>query len=75
MTSIDVVIRNTANENFELVDAHTFERVAGPYRSFEVAMAVARSYTTGNLFHQTLDNRGRVMGEPVPVHAIRTAKT
>jgi hypothetical protein len=32
-----------------------------------VAIAAARSYTTGRVFHQVLDNRGRVMGEPMPV--------
>ncbi len=65
MTSNDVVIRNTMNEAFEIVDAQSFEHLAGPYDSFAVAIAVAPSYTTGQVFQQVLDNRGRAMGDPL----------
>jgi hypothetical protein len=65
MELIDVVIRNTANEDYELVAAHTFEHLGGPFPTFAVAVVAARSYTIGNLFHQFMDNRGRVMTDPV----------
>lgn len=63
----DVVIRNTANQEFEVVDAVTYQHIAGPFASFAVAMTVARYYTTGNVFQQVLDHRGRVMGNPLLV--------
>ena len=73
MTSNDVVIRNTMNEDFEIVDAESFEHLTGPYHSFAVAIAAARSYTTGQVFQQVLDHRGRVMGEPLLVQLQHSA--
>ena len=61
-----VVIRNTVNKYFELVDAETHQRLAGRFQSFAVALAAARSSTMGQLFLQVLDNRGRAMGDPWP---------
>ena len=63
----DVLIRNTTNEEFEFLDVHTLEHVAGPYGSFAVAIAVARRSTAGSLFYQRLDHNGRAMGEPRPI--------
>ena len=68
MSSNDVVIRNTINEDFDLLDAQSHQHLAGPYHSFAAAVAVARSYTTGKVFQQILDNRGRVMGDPLLIH-------
>ena len=73
MTSNDVVIRNTMNEDFEIVDAQSFEHLAGPYHSFAVAIAAARSHTIGRVFQQVLDNRGRVMGDPLPIQVSHCA--
>ena len=67
MTSRDVIIRNTANEDFELVDAETLEHLAGPFHSFAVALAAARASTTRNHFQQVPDNSGRAMGDPRPI--------
>ena len=68
MARIDIIIRNTANQEYELLDAGELHQVAGPYTSFAVAVHAARSYTTGNIYQQVVDNRGRVMGEPLPIH-------
>ena len=67
MTSHDVVIRNTANEEFEVIDAETHEHLGGPYHSFALAIAAAGAQTSGNVFQQVLDNRGRAMGDPLPI--------
>ena len=45
----DVVIRQTTNQDFEIVEAATLLRIAGPFASLTVAMTVARYYTTGNI--------------------------
>ena len=67
MTSRDVIIRNTANEDVELVDAETLEHLAGPFHSLAVALAAARASTTGNYFQQVPDNSGRAMCDPRPI--------
>lgn len=73
MSSNNVVIRNTVNEDFDLLDAQSHKHLAGPYHSFAVAIAVARSYTTGQVFQQVLDNRGRAMGDPLLIQVRHSA--
>ena len=67
MVPNDIVIRNTVDECFELVDAQTLEHLAGPFPSLTVAVVAARSYTTGKVHYHTLDNRGPPLAVRDPV--------
>ena len=64
MVTNDVVIRNTPDEFFELVDAQSLEHVSGPYPSLTVAVVAARSYTTGKVRYRTLDDPPSPIGGP-----------
>ena len=57
----DVLIRNVGTTQFELVDASTLERLAGPFAGFADALYVARRLRPRAIWQRDFD----VSGEPV----------
>ena len=62
-TNNDVILRGDASAGFHLYDADTDFHLAGPLPSVAAAVEVARQYGAV-IWHQGVDNRGRVLGEP-----------
>ena len=60
----DVILTNTLNARFVLVDP-TGQRIAGPFPTVLTAIESARTHTTGNIWQQSSDNRGRLVGNPI----------
>jgi hypothetical protein len=59
----DVVLRGDPKSGVEIVDAVTRQRIAGRFRTLEAAVATARFYGAAAIWQQTVDNRGRALGE------------
>jgi len=62
----DVFLRGDAMGGFHVLDAMSLEPIAGPIHSVEVAIEVARLHG-GAIWQQTVDNRGRPLGDPFPL--------
>ena len=61
----DILIRRAnGNDAFELHDVVTLERLAGPFEDFAAAVAAARAKKPRAIWQQTLDDRGRPLGDP-----------
>ena len=60
----DVIICDTINDGFVIVDP-TGKRIAGPFPTLFAAIESARTHTTGNIWQQSSDNRGRLVGNPI----------
>ena len=60
----DALLRGDAIQGFNVVDAISLQPIAGRIFSREAAMDVARLYG-GAVWHQTVDNRGRPLGDPI----------
>jgi hypothetical protein len=63
----DIVIRGTSESGFQLVDAVTGKYIAGPFQYFPVAIAAARARRPDTIWQQSVDHRGRLLGEPLPL--------
>ena len=61
----DLVICSRGNTAFDVIDARSLQRVAGPFPRFEIAYAAARERSQGAIWQQSFDNRGRALGDPV----------
>jgi hypothetical protein len=62
----DLVIRGTTNDGFEVVEAITSKRIAGPFQTLAVALASARTSVDGGaIWQQSVDHRGRPLGDPL----------
>jgi hypothetical protein len=59
----DVVLRGDHTSGVEIVDAVTRLRIAGRFRTLEAAVATARFYGAAAIWQQTVDNRGRPLGD------------
>ncbi len=67
----DLLIRNTLNERFEIVDADG-HHVAGPFESFVAAHFRALIESKGGaVWQQAFDDRGLPTGDPVVVPPLR----
>jgi uncharacterized protein YqjF (DUF2071 family) len=67
----DLLIRNTLNERFEIVDADG-NHVAGPFESFVAARFRALIESKGGaVWQQAFDVRGLPLGDPVVVPPLR----
>lgn len=63
----DLVIRNTVNQQFDIVDANG-RHVAGPFELFVTAHIHARVEGPGGaVWQQAVDFRGRPLGDPARV--------
>ncbi len=60
----DVLIRTLNGNQVSLVDVLTLEHVAGPFESLAVAVEHARSRNVRAIWQQTIDDRGRPLGDP-----------
>jgi hypothetical protein len=60
----DIVIRGTTQDRFELVQAVTGRYIAGPFEYFPVAVAAARARGPHAIWQQSVDHRGRLLGDP-----------
>ena len=61
----DVLLRGDGNDGFELVKAKTHEPVQTNIPTLEAAIEVARTHGAGVVWQQSVDNRGRALGDPV----------
>ena len=67
----DLVIRNTANESFEIFDVDG-QHVAGPFDSFVAARFRALIESKGGaVWQQPFDAGGSALGDPVVVPPLR----
>jgi hypothetical protein len=60
----DVILRGDASAGFHLYAADTDVHLAGPLLPLAAAVEVARQYG-GVIWQQSVDNRGRVLGDPL----------
>ncbi len=60
----DIVVQGTTANGYVLVDAITQRTIAGPVTLCAAAVALARALSTSDVWHQSMDNRGRPLGEP-----------
>jgi uncharacterized protein YqjF (DUF2071 family) len=68
---VDLVIRNTLNERFEIFDADG-HHVAGPFESFVAARFRALIESKGGaVWQQAFDVSGLALGNPVVVPPLR----
>ena len=61
----DVLLRGSAEHGYFLVDPCTHELVAGPVGSVVAALALAALHTA-TVWQQSVDNRGRALGDLAP---------
>ena len=61
----DIVIRGTTAQGFELVDPLSARHIAGPFATFTVAAIAARAKGARVIWQQSIDHRGRSLGEPL----------
>ena len=60
----DILIRSlTGNHRFTLLDVVTERTIAGPFEGFQSAIADARALNARALWQQSVDDRGRVLGD------------
>jgi len=68
----DLVIRGTTTNGFEVIEAITSRRVAGPFERFTTAVAAARARQPHTIWQQSVDHRGRLLGEPFQLRLTRS---
>jgi hypothetical protein len=61
----DLRIRGTTESGFLLLEALTLKPVAGPFEYFSTAVAAARARQPRAIWQQSVDNRGRLLGDPL----------
>jgi hypothetical protein len=61
----DVLLRGHGNSGFELVKAKTHEPIQTNIPTLEAAIEVARAHGAAVIWQQSVDNRGRALGDPV----------
>jgi hypothetical protein len=59
-----ILIRGTSQNGFQLIDMPTGEYIAGPFQFLPVALAAARARRPRAIWQQSVDHRGRPLGEP-----------
>ena len=59
----DVILQGSIDGVFSVVDALAKHRIAGPL-SLQKALAFARQYGAPSIFQQSVDGRGRLLGDP-----------
>ena len=61
----DILIRSlTGDHRFTVLDVLTERTIAGPFEGFHSAVAYARSLNPRAIWQQSVDDRGRVLGDP-----------
>jgi hypothetical protein len=60
----DLLIRSFAADRFDLVDVVTLQHVDGPFVALPAAIASARQRNVRAIWQQSLDSRGRPLGDP-----------
>ena len=60
----DLLIRGTAPDRFELVDAVSLTLVDGPFQNLQTALAAAIAREAPAIWQQNFDERGRPLGDP-----------
>ena len=80
MQAGDIVIRGITESGFLLFEASSLTPVAGPFQYFRTAVAAARVRRPHAIWQQSVDHRGRLLGDPFPVplrqeHTKRDATT
>ena len=63
----DILIRGLKNQRFTLLDVVTTKFLSGPFDGFPAAAAAARALNARMIWQQTVDERGRVLGNPFPL--------
>ena len=71
----DIILRANTASGFELVDAVTHHRIAGPWPDLQPALDAATSSGARAIWHQNVDHRGRVLGEPFQLAIVRACTT
>ena len=62
----DVLIRLLTGDNqFTVLDVMSGRSIAGPFDGFGSAVAHARTLTPRAIWQQSVDDRGRVLGDPI----------
>jgi hypothetical protein len=59
-----VLLRGDTEHGFQLLDAMSHERLAGPNVSLQGALEAARQHGASAIWQEPVDNRGRPLGEP-----------
>ena len=61
----DILIRSlTGDHRFTLLDVVTERTIAGPFEGFRSAVTYARALNARAIWQQSVDDRGRVLGDP-----------
>ena len=60
----DVILRYLESSGFHLYSAHNQAHLAGPLPDMAAAIAEARRLGAPMIWQQTVDNRGRALGDP-----------
>jgi hypothetical protein len=61
----DVILRGDTSTGFHIVDAMTEAHLAGPLSSLSAAIEAARQHGACGVWQQSVDNRGRALGDPI----------
>ena len=61
----DILIRAATTRGFVVVDAITGRHIAGPFETFSCALSAAKAKRPGSIWQQSVDHRGRRMGDPI----------
>ena len=62
----DLLIRGTAPDRFELIEAVSREFVAGPFRNLQLALAAAIARGAPAIWQQNFDSSGHPLSDPFP---------
>ena len=62
----DIEIRGITARGFLLLDAR-LTPIAGPFEFFATALAAARARRPHRIWQQSIDHRGRLLGDPFPL--------
>ena len=65
MQAGDLLIRGTGESGFLLLEAVTLKPLAGPFEYLGTAVAAARARRPRVIWQQSVDNRGRLLGDPL----------
>jgi hypothetical protein len=60
----DVLLRGDTRQGFQIVDAISHEILAASIPTLEAAIETARRHGASAIWQQSLDNRGRPLGDP-----------
>ena len=67
MQAGDIVIRGITESGFVLLDAESLMPIAGPFEYFATAVAAACARRPHAIWQQSVDHRGRQLGDPFPL--------